>query len=649
MKDLDKTKEELLKELTELRKKEELLKILVHNIPDIVWIKDEKGTYLLCNEVFENIFGLKETELIGKSDFDFLDKQTATFYSQKDKIALKEGKACDNEEWIKFVSDGHEELFETIKKPIYDSTNNIIGVLGIARNINERTKIEEQLRLSEEKLELFFSQSLDGFFFMMLDKPIEWNDTVNKERILDYVFSHQFITKINDAMLDQYLAKREQFIGLTPNDLFAHNIEYGKTLWRELFDKGQIHIISNEKRFDQSDMWVEGDYNCIYDSNKRIIGHFGIQRDITERKRIENALIESENRYSAFINSSKDMTFLKDDNLRYLIINNAFASFFSISEDKIIGHSDFEIMGEESAKKCYESDQKALLTNDLVISNEQIGKTIFSTHKFKVPLSNAKFGVGGTIRDITEQMEIRKQLLEQAEKLKELNSTKDKFLSIISHDLRNPFNAFLGLTKIIAENLHELTLDEIQKIAVSMQNSAENLSSLLENLLTWSQSQRGLIRFNPELILLAEKVNSIFDIFYDSASKKSINLYHTISNDIVIKADAQMFDSLLQNLVFNAIKFTPKSGKITIQASVIEEGTVQISVIDNGIGMNSKIIDNLFQINSQENRIGTDGEPSSGLGLIICKEYIERHNGKIWAESEEGKGSAFHFTIPAGI
>lgn len=646
MDDLNKTKDELINELNTLRKKEERLRTLVRYIPDILWVKDEQGRYLICNEVFEKVFGHKEEDVLGRTDYDFFTKEVADFFGKHDRIAIDAGKPSTNEELIKYAEDGHEDLFETIKTPMFDKNNSLIGVLGIARDISGRKKVEEELRISEEKLELFFSQSLDGFFFMMIDEPVIWDETANKDKVIDYVFSHQRITKINDAMLLQYAAKREQFLGNTPNDLFAHDIDYGKKVWKEFFDKGQLHIDTNERKMDGSQMWIEGDYICIYDSKKRITGHFGIQREITERKRMEETLIQSENRYSEFINSSSDMVFLKDENLNYLIVNDPFAKFFEIDKDDIIGKNDLHFLSEKAADICKSSDLQVLSSDKLVKTDELLKNKILTTHKFKVPLGKGIYGVGGSIRDVTEQRLAKQQLMIQAEELKELNATKDKFFSIISHDLRNPFQAFLGLSNILAEELPNLQLEEIQKIASSMKNSAENLANLLENLLIWSQTQRGVIKFNPTKINLKKGIDSIISFVGEMAKNKLIEIRSNVNESLNIYADEQMFDSLLHNILFNALKFTKRNGEIKITAELNNDNFVQISVSDNGIGMDQNMLENLFKLDVQENRKGTEGEPSTGLGLIICKEYIEKHNGSIWAQSADNIGSTFHFTLP---
>jgi len=143
---------------------------------------------------------------------------------------------------------------------------------------------------ADERLELFFSQSLDGFFFMMIDEPVRWDDSVDKERVLDYVFEHQRVTKVNDAMLAQYGATRESFLGTTPKDLFRHDLAHGRRVWREFFDQGRLHVETDERRLDGTPIRIEGDYICFYDEQGRITGHFGIQRDVTERERANQAL-----------------------------------------------------------------------------------------------------------------------------------------------------------------------------------------------------------------------------------------------------------------------------------------------------------------------------------------------------------------------
>jgi signal transduction histidine kinase/Tfp pilus assembly protein PilF len=230
--------------------------------------------------------------------------------------------------------------------------------------------------------------------------------------------------------------------------------------------------------------------------------------------------------------------------------------------------------------------------------------------------------------------------------LKELNQTKDKFFSVISHDLRMPFNGFLGLTKLLVEEMPLLKRDEIVKIANSMLISATNIFQLLEELLDWARLQNEKI--TPQLSkqnTLQLCNNSLRSIAY-LANKKNIEINNFIPNELFVHCDENMIKTVIRNIVSNAIKFTESGGKINIETQISNKNLIQFSISDTGLGMSPHTIDNLFRLDIKTSRKGTENETGTGLGLIICKEIILKHDGEIWAESTEGKGSTFHFTIP---
>jgi signal transduction histidine kinase len=203
-------------------------------------------------------------------------------------------------------------------------------------------------------------------------------------------------------------------------------------------------------------------------------------------------------------------------------------------------------------------------------------------------------------------------------------------------------------TEILAENLHSYDMKEIQTMMGSMKESASSLFKLLENLLEWSRMQRGLISYNPEQLNLINVFSGSFEMIHQTAKNKSIALIVDISSDIEVIADRNMLETVIRNLLSNAIKFTNKGGKVIISVRKAAGNKVEIIVTDTGIGMGEAMLKELFKIDSQQNRRGTDGEASAGLGLLLCKDFVEKQNGKIWAESEEGKGSSFHFTLQSG-
>ena len=236
--------------------------------------------------------------------------------------------------------------------------------------------------------------------------------------------------------------------------------------------------------------------------------------------------------------------------------------------------------------------------------------------------------------DIAERKIVEEELQKSEENLRRLNAVKDKFFSIIAHDLRAPFTGFLGLTELMVTDIRKLSITDLQKIGTQLNISAYNLYGLLTNLLEWSKMQRGLTDFNPEKISFNKIIKDNIDVKISAA-------YYVCDT-----ADKPMLDTVIRNLVSNAIKFTKKGGSVTISSNRLAD-RVEIAIIDKGIGMNKELIIDLFKLDKQTGRKGTENEPSSGLGLLLCKEFIEKHGGKICVESEEEKGSKFSFWLPA--
>ncbi|MEI6349254.1 MAG: hybrid sensor histidine kinase/response regulator [Bacteroidota bacterium] len=238
------------------------------------------------------------------------------------------------------------------------------------------------------------------------------------------------------------------------------------------------------------------------------------------------------------------------------------------------------------------------------------------------------------------------ELLKQSKELQELIATKDKFFSIIAHDLRGPMGGLMGLTEIMAEELQDMSPTEVQSFTLSIRDSAANLFRLLENLLHWSKIQQGLITFKPEEASLRSIIDESLLVILESAKNKEIQIINSISSEIDIIADSNMLQTIIRNLVSNAIKFTPQGGKIWLSSEINKNHFVEISIKDTGIGMSSTMVNDLFRIDVKTDRVGTNNEPSTGLGLILCKEFIEMHGGKLSVQSEVKKGSKFSFTIP---
>lgn len=248
--------------------------------------------------------------------------------------------------------------------------------------------------------------------------------------------------------------------------------------------------------------------------------------------------------------------------------------------------------------------------------------------------------IRGTLHDITERRKGELLIEQKNEELKKLNAEKDMFLSIIAHDMKSPLNAVISISDLLKNNVECLL--EFSNMLVQ---STNNASSLLKNLTEWSRSQTGRMIYNPVNFDMASLINEISILYNSIAEQKTISIIKKLPPDFTAFADKDMISTVLRNLVSNAIKFTMPGGKIIISAEK-NQNEISIKVSDTGVGIPTNMIGKLFKISSKYSTAGTQNETGTGLGLILCKEFVEKHNGKIWVESEIGVGSKFYCIIP---
>ena len=359
---------------------------------------------------------------------------------------------------------------------------------------------------------------------------------------------------------------------------------------------------------------------------------------------------EREYYYTSILNNIGDPVFVKDEQSRLQFVNDAFSEIFNLKRNDIIGKTLAEDVSPEERESFLKIDKQVLQDGLENINEESLtvrgGETkIIATRKTRfIDAENKKYLVG-VIHNITESKKAEDTLKNNEKQLLALNDTKDKLFAIIAHDLRSPFNSIIGFSDLLIGNSKDLNAEEKEKYCNIINGEAKNTLVLLDNLLNWAKSQTGQLSFNPEIILFSKIILELFTLNRVWASSKNITLDYSSSEEIKLYTDENILKTVLRNLISNAIKFTEVGGHIKVSA-ILKDDQAEITISDTGIGMNEEQLKLLFKITANTSTQGTENENGSGLGLVLCKEFVEKCNGRIWVESEAGKGSEFKFTLP---
>ena len=379
--------------------------------------------------------------------------------------------------------------------------------------------------------------------------------------------------------------------------------------------------------------------------------------DITNLKLAEEALEQSSKKWDAVISASPDGIGMISLDGKIQLISDKLINMHGYAGDQkseIIGRSIFDFIDPSDHKLLLENTQKLMageknteLTEYKAIKKDN-SRFYIDVNASILHDSNGKLSsILYVERDITERKMAEAVIKKSNQELEKLNSEKNKLSSIIAHDLRSSFNNLIGFTEALATDSHNMTSAVITKYSSSLHRSVLALYTLLENLLEWALLQRGSILFVPKYLLLSDIFSQSKGSIEEKALLKEITILNEISVDQEIYGDEKMITSVLRNLLSNAVKFTKRGGEVVAKAKKIEGGFVEISLTDNGVGIPGSIIDKLFKLNESVGSKGTDNEPSTGLGLVLCREFVEKNGGKIWVESQKNMGSTFYFTIPS--
>ncbi|MCK6604524.1 MAG: AAA family ATPase [Ignavibacteriaceae bacterium] len=372
---------------------------------------------------------------------------------------------------------------------------------------------------------------------------------------------------------------------------------------------------------------------------------------------LENAvipeLVKTKNYFELLFNTNPDpavITNLSDG--RIVSVNNGFTSVMGFSDNEVIGRTtkDLALWEKPEIRESFirNLSKSGFIENFETNLRKHDGSLITVLISAKVIILNNSQHVLALMKDITYRKTEEELIRQKNQELLKINSEKDKFFSIIAHDLKSPFTGFLNLTEIMAEEAEELTIREFASMSSSLNLSAKNLFNLLKNLLEWAQMQNGTFSFNPGSHSLRQMVDDITETLDGTSKNKEITISNTVENELNVYCDPKMINSVLLNLLTNAIKFTRRGGNVNIEAGENEDGTIRLSVSDNGIGMDESYSDRLFKMGTKVGMQGTEGEPSTGLGLLLCKEFVEKNGGTISVTSKREEGSKFTFTLRKG-
>lgn len=610
-------------------------KRLVEGLPDIVYIYNcNKGATYWSGQV-EKILGFSQNEL--NSDPLKWTNQIHKEDIEKVKTKLQNIKENDtfNIEYRIYDNNGKIHWFQDRAFNITNINGELI-IEGIATDITDRKKAEKALKESEEK---------NRRIIKYMPVPIAITKGIDEE-----------IVYLNSKFIETYGYSTDDLKTSNDWNLLAYpNPEYREKIsieWKKKIEEA----IKNQSEIEPVSAYVQ----CKNGQRKHIKAYafsvedinIGAIIDITERKQAEQALKNS------LIDLKLAQKIAKIGNWKFdpaIGIPEWSDHIYQIYErNPALGPPHIDQYKQMYKHQQYQTFINAFqnavnngLPYDIKLKLELKNNKVKWIHAICRPDKEKKqkgHFLRGTIQDITDQKLAEQKIQEYTNDLEEANATKDRFISVLGHDLRNPFNTILGFTDLLLRNIERYDKEKIKQFIANIHISTKQTCDLLNSLLEWSRSQRGKIPFNPVTIDVFNLTYEPYTHVIESAEAKKITIDFDVPVHIKAYADSNMIKTVIRNLLSNAVKFTPENGNITISAQQTVD-SVKITITDTGIGMDEETKKSLFKIDETYSREGTHGEKGTGFGLLLCKEFIEKHGGKIWAESQEGKGTKFSFTI----
>lgn len=613
-------------------------------------------------QFFINIFNQHPAKmyLVDKKNFKMLDANEAAlkFYGYPKDEFLKMS-LYDINDIPKEVLDLRIEETKDKGKSFFESKQILAD--GRKRDVEIQTA---PIKISHDK-EVLFSIIND----VTIRKENE--NQLNKLYTAVYHSSSTIVITDTNGIIEYVNPKFEKITGYSSSEAIGEDprlLNSGKNpdgfaeeLWQTIQNGKEWSGELINRRKDGTFYWENASIAPVRDNQGKIVNYIKVAEDITEKKEAEEKLREREELYRFLTENSSDIMY------KVSHVPEPHFEYISPSIEKFLGYPEKYFYGDIRFVEdlIHPEDKERVLTLLRNMEGEEFsnlvyraitkdGRTMWFQFRNKINKNDTGeiIGYSGSGRDITKEklaeielVESEKNLRRREKELSELNATKDKFFSIISHDLKNPFSIFFNASELLKEYYYDMTdedrLDRIKDIF----DSSQYLYKLLENLLQWSRAQTGRLEHQPEELDIYEIAFNTTYLLKNSALKKDIRLSSTIKPETYIYADRNMLSTILRNLVSNAIKFTNNNGEIKIEG-ISKDSFIEISVSDTGIGIKEKDIDKLFRIDKTHSTKGTHDESGTGLGLILCKEFVEKNGGSIRVESTPDVGSVFSFTLP---
>lgn len=605
----------------DLKRSEGILIQIADNLPVFISIVNNNLEYTFVNREYENFFKINKSAIIGKKVKDIIGKEAfERAYPNIVKALAGQSLTFNNHITNK---DGIKRTIQTTYKPYYQ--NNIInGLIILVIDITEQRRAEESLRESEQLYHSMFDKTQA---IKLLIDPTEG-----------------IIIDANQAAVQFYGYSLEQLKSLKISDINTLSASQVKLEMADARQEKRTYFNFRHKLASGEIRDVE-----VYSSPIKIGGHtllHSIIHDITDRKIAETKLVDSATQWQTTFDTVQEGICLIDNNQQIVRCNKVMYEQFPNSGDNMIGKKCWEVIHQTTAllPECPIIKMKKTLQRESV--EQKIGDRWFDITVDPIFDSNKNCtGSIHIIRNITERKQAEESLVQLNKQLKAINSTKDRLFSIIAHDLKSPFNSILGFSDLLIANLGNYSNEKVGEFIEQINFSAKNTLTLIENLLAWANTQMGQIEYKPENLALQPIIQEVIELLSSTAKIKNITIKYFQSENFAVFADKNMLQIIMRNLISNAIKFSSTNGKIIIY-SILDHNQVEITVSDNGTGIREDVLKKIFVNNCGITTRGTANEKGSGLGLILCKEFVVKQGGRIWVESEVGVGSEFKFTLP---